>query len=359
MPNVTYIKFVRNFFNATNGQLPFAAVHKNISNAYPDNVILLIEEHNTSENDDIDGDGFHIRSTTSVTLMIMAWVIMIIGFTLCWCFQLFEKQKTKMQVRRSIRNLEVSNENQSSGTQVLESIEGSVGNVGVGVGVGVDGRRRCFIFDGRELDEQVNMDMEIENRGDVDRASDTLNPGDVMRRYDNMDVESLPSYTIVSGLPSYDDALDEFRKAGIILKPSIPVIKIFESDTKLPPPDDGDSLPEYSPPENTTACVCGGTGNGQIIELNPEHLKILSQKRLSLQISFNGGLGGGGNIRRNSRPRVDLCQQVGRNNMLRAQRDREMLTPEIHRSSSMTLDDERNIIDYRLRILEQHRGSIS
>ncbi|XP_055905951.1 protein commissureless 2 homolog isoform X2 [Eupeodes corollae] len=184
------------------------------------------------------------------------------------------------------------------------------------------------------------------------RTSDTLNPGDVIRRYD-MDVESLPSYTIVSGLPTYDDALEEFRKAGLILKPPIPVIKIFDSDTKDSPP--GDGLPEYTPPENTT-CVCGG-GTGQIIELNPEHLKILSQKRLSLQISFNAMPT---NIRRNSRPRVDLCQQVGRNNLLRAQRDRElMLTPEIHRSSSMTLDDERFMIEHRLRKLEQHRGSIS
>ncbi|XP_055854001.1 protein commissureless 2 homolog isoform X2 [Episyrphus balteatus] len=185
------------------------------------------------------------------------------------------------------------------------------------------------------------------------RTSDTLNPGDVIRRYD-MDVESLPSYTIVSGLPSYDDALDEFRKAGLILKPPIPVIKIFDSDTKDPPSIGEDGLPEYSPPENTTTCVCGN--GSQIIELNPEHLKILSQKRLSLQISFNGLPN---NIRRNSRPRVDLCQQVGRNNLLRAQRDRELLTPEIHRSSSMTLDDERNMIEHRLRKLEQHRGSIS
>ncbi|XP_055854000.1 uncharacterized protein LOC129917843 isoform X1 [Episyrphus balteatus] len=348
MPNVTYIKFVRNFFNATNGQLPFAAIHTNVSNAYPDNVILLIEEHNTGTNDD-DDDGFHMRSTTSVTLMIMAWVFMIIGFTLCWCFQLFEKQKSQMHERCSTRNgndweeSDHSNvhENHSNGTQALESIEEATN----------DGRRRCFVLDGEQFDDET--ETSLSNGGDVDRTSDTLNPGDVIRRYD-MDVESLPSYTIVSGLPSYDDALDEFRKAGLILKPPIPVIKIFDSDTKDPPSIGEDGLPEYSPPENTTTCVCGN--GSQIIELNPEHLKILSQKRLSLQISFNGLPN---NIRRNSRPRVDLCQQVGRNNLLRAQRDRELLTPEIHRSSSMTLDDERNMIEHRLRKLEQHRGSIS
>ncbi|XP_055905949.1 uncharacterized protein LOC129941363 isoform X1 [Eupeodes corollae] len=353
MPNVTYIKFIRNFFNATNGQLPFAAIHRNVSNAYPDNVILLIEEHNSETDDDDVDDGFHMRSTTSVTLMIMAWVLLIIGFTLCWCFQLFEKQKTQMQIRQQQRRsgsgaddygetenggggVSFVNVNQTrNGTQALESFEGN------------ERRRGCF---GSDQDgEQLNDEIESGNR---DRTSDTLNPGDVIRRYD-MDVESLPSYTIVSGLPTYDDALEEFRKAGLILKPPIPVIKIFDSDTKDSPP--GDGLPEYTPPENTT-CVCGG-GTGQIIELNPEHLKILSQKRLSLQISFNAMPT---NIRRNSRPRVDLCQQVGRNNLLRAQRDRElMLTPEIHRSSSMTLDDERFMIEHRLRKLEQHRGSIS
>lgn len=163
------------------------------------------------------------------------------------------------------------------------------------------------------------------------------------RRYD-IDIESLPSYTIVSGLPTYDDALEEFRKAGIILTPkksTVPIIKIFEADTNRELPDSTDNA----------SCVCGAGGNSPgIIELTPEQLQALSQKRLSLQISFTP------TSRRNSRPRVDLLKQVNRNNMLRSM-DPENTT-NLHRSSSALSLNDRMIFERRLRDLQQHRGSL-
>ncbi|XP_030372214.1 uncharacterized protein LOC115622419 [Scaptodrosophila lebanonensis] len=222
------------------------------------------------------------------------------------------------------------------------------------------------------------------------------------------EVESLPSYTIVSGLPTYDDALEEFRKAGIILTPAVvPVIKIFESAN-----DNGSKEPAvaYTLVEtgngpsadnadnislNSVSCSCGGGGGGggnsptnplptysaattavavaaagaphtsQVIELSPEHLAALSQKRLSLQISFNNS------VRRTERSGATL-----RNHLLRsravgntaglgpvptgnAARDSQAL-PSIHRSSStvsLSLTNEGQLLDQRLRHLH-HRGSL-
>ncbi|EDW70771.1 uncharacterized protein comm3 isoform X1 [Drosophila virilis] len=225
------------------------------------------------------------------------------------------------------------------------------------------------------------------------------------------EVESLPSYTIVSGLPTYDDALEEFRKAGIILTPAIvPVIKIFESLNNeaggAKEPAVAYTLVETSPNAaidanadtislNSITCSCGGSSptgslpsysaataaamaNGtllspQTIELSPDHLASLSQKRLSLQISFNNSL------RRRSRTTLH-------NHLLRSRavgntaglgpietataapaaasstaaarpRDSQVL-PSIHRSSStVSLSSERQLLDQRLRHLH-HRGSL-
>uniref|UniRef100_T1P7Q2 Phosphatidylglycerophosphatase A n=1 Tax=Musca domestica TaxID=7370 RepID=T1P7Q2_MUSDO len=199
----------------------------------------------------------------------------------------------------------------------------------------------------------------------------------------NYEVESLPSYTIVSGLPTYDDAIEEFRKAGIILTPPVPIIKIFESkDSKdilnieSGGGNDGDNISLNSTNNN---CTCGAnnnnnnnctsnnnisnistnnlllspTNNTQFIELTPEQLAHLSQKRLSLQIAFpQPPLAG--QFRRHSRPRIDM-----RNNLLRSRMGNipafEGL-PEIHRSAStFSLANERNI---NMALHMQHRGSL-
>ncbi|XP_068142085.1 uncharacterized protein comm3 [Drosophila tropicalis] len=234
------------------------------------------------------------------------------------------------------------------------------------------------------------------------------------------EAESLPSYTIVSGLPTYDDALEEFRKAGIILTPSVvPIIKIFEcqgnGDAGAKEPAVGYSLVETnantgdgngdnislssingtchcgnsSPTSATTtttlplpsysaalAAAAAAAAPPQVIELSPDHLASLSQKRLSLQISFNNS------VRRQSRSGSAL-----RNHLLRSravgntaglgpsstttttttlvtlasapnQTGRDVPLPTIHRSSStLSLSNERQLLDQRLRHLH-HRGSL-
>lgn len=255
----------------------------------------------------------------------------------------------------------------------------------------------------------------------TDRANHNEIPIEVCRHCPpDYEAESLPSYTIVSGLPTYDDALEEFRKAGIILTPAfVPVIKIFESVNN----ESGAKEPtvSYTLVENPAAsgsesngdnisltsitCNCGGGGNSpgitsnalpsysaataaaivaasptgtaltsQVIELSPDHLASLSQKRLSLQISFNNSL------RRRSRSRSTL-----RNHLLRSRAGNSVglgasidptvaagtttaaaaatpregpVLPPIHRSSStLSLSNERQLLDQRLRHLH-HRGSL-
>ncbi|XP_018788975.1 PREDICTED: uncharacterized protein LOC108968996 isoform X2 [Bactrocera latifrons] len=220
------------------------------------------------------------------------------------------------------------------------------------------------------------------------QQSDRTNPEplEICRHYPpNYEVESLPSYTIVSGLPTYDDALEEFRKAGIILAPPMPVVKIFEKD-----PAAADNASKENQIFNmesgvgtdndnvsvTSTCTCGAANNTnsnntnpiytvpsplapQVIELSPEQLAALSQKRLSLQITFNNS------VRRNSRPRgIDLYRQVNRNNLLRSQAVAAAAAardgfPQIHRSSStLTLSNEPNMLDRHLMQHLQHRGSL-
>lgn len=46
--------------------------------------------------------------------------------------------------------------------------------------------------------------------------------------------ESLPSYTIVTGLPSYDQAMEQFRKIRAMRRVSSPKLNIQE-DEQVPP----------------------------------------------------------------------------------------------------------------------------
>ncbi|XP_073842517.1 comm3 isoform X1 [Musca autumnalis] len=192
----------------------------------------------------------------------------------------------------------------------------------------------------------------------------------------NYEVESLPSYTIVSGLPTYDDAIEEFRKAGIILTPPIPIIKIFESkDSKdILNIESGNNEGDNVSLNSTNNCTCGAnsnnttitsnnnnllltptTNNTQFIELSPEQLSQLSQKRLSLQIAFPQVPQISGQFRRHSRPRIDM-----RNNLLRSRIGNVPAyegLPEIHRSSStFSLANEQRNINMALHM--QHRGSL-
>ncbi|KPU78419.1 LOW QUALITY PROTEIN: uncharacterized protein Dana_GF10388 [Drosophila ananassae] len=223
------------------------------------------------------------------------------------------------------------------------------------------------------------------------------------------EAESLPSYTIVSGLPTYDDALEEFRKAGIILTPAVvPIIKIFECndnggkepavgyslvETNVPGLDGGaadtvsiasttcncgnssptSSLPSYSA-ATAAAMAVAAAAPPQGSKLSPEHLASLSQKRLSLQISFNNS------VRRQSPSGAAL-----RNHLLRSRAVGNtagmgpleagsgtiavaavhgsggagaQILPALHRSSStLSLSNERQLLDQRLRHLH-HRGSL-
>ncbi|KAH8246176.1 hypothetical protein KR038_001826 [Drosophila bunnanda] len=218
------------------------------------------------------------------------------------------------------------------------------------------------------------------------------------------EAESLPSYTIVSGLPTYDDALEEFRKAGIILTPAVvPIIKIFECndngkeqavgyslvETNISAADGGDSvsmgsaaagcncgntspvstgsLPSYSA-ATAAAMAVAAAAPPQVIELSPEHLASLSQKRLSLQISFNNS------VRRQSPLRNHLLRSRAVGNTagmgpiegtspsgvvtVSAGGSASILPAPLHRSSStLSLSNERQLLDQRLRHLH-HRGSL-
>lgn len=90
----------------------------------------------------------------------------------------------------------------------------------------------------------------------------------------------------------------------------------------------------------------------QFIELSPEQLAALSKKRLSLQIAFPPAM------RRNSRPRVDM-----RNNLLRSRAvgntaGYDTNFPHIHRSSSsFSLANEGQNMQ-RMQQHLQHRGSL-
>ncbi|XP_005175860.1 uncharacterized protein LOC101893674 isoform X2 [Musca domestica] len=276
-----------------------------------------------------------------VSMMVLAWFLLIVGFSFCFC-------------------------NQCGRTGCLLF------------------RLSCCGLQGVHS-EQGDFDSDsITTVGTVRDRTNNAEPVELCRNCPpNYEVESLPSYTIVSGLPTYDDAIEEFRKAGIILTPPVPIIKIFESkDSKdilnieSGGGNDGDNISLNSTNNN---CTCGANNNNnnnctsnnnisnistnnlllspnnntQFIELTPEQLAHLSQKRLSLQIAFpQPPLAG--QFRRHSRPRIDM-----RNNLLRSRMGNipafEGL-PEIHRSAStFSLANERNI---NMALHMQHRGSL-
>ncbi|XP_030570895.1 uncharacterized protein LOC115769969 isoform X2 [Drosophila novamexicana] len=334
------------------------SIGNNNSNHSSDNILVLYEEENYS-----------YRSTSTIVLMVAAWILLILGFVFCCCAECFGVSVWRGKKRASI---------------TLSGAESGAASA-----------------TGNELSD---LHADRANHGDT-----TI---EVCRHCPpEYEVESLPSYTIVSGLPTYDDALEEFRKAGIILTPAmVPVIKIFESLNNeaggAKEPAVAYTLVETSPSAaidanadtislNSITCSCGGSSptgslpsysaataaamaNGallspQTIELSPDHLASLSQKRLSLQISFNNSL------RRRSRTTLH-------NHLLRSRavgntaglgpietataapaaasstaaarpRDSQVL-PSIHRSSStVSLSSERQLLDQRLRHLH-HRGSL-
>lgn len=47
--------------------------------------------------------------------------------------------------------------------------------------------------------------------------------------------ESLPSYTIVTGLPSYDQAMEQFRQLRTIRRASSPKLSGIEENENIPP----------------------------------------------------------------------------------------------------------------------------
>uniref|UniRef100_A0A6P4EIQ4 Uncharacterized protein LOC108043795 n=1 Tax=Drosophila rhopaloa TaxID=1041015 RepID=A0A6P4EIQ4_DRORH len=237
----------------------------------------------------------------------------------------------------------------------------------------------------------------------ADRANHSDPTIEICRRCPpDYEAESLPSYTIVSGLPTYDDALEEFRKAGIILTPAVvPIIKIFECnengkeqavgyslvETNIPSGDGGAdnisiasttcncgnssptaSLPSYSA-ATAAALAAAAAAPPQVIELSPEHLASLSQKRLSLQISFNNS------VRRQSPLRNHLLRSRAVGNTAGVGPSEAVgpvavhgsgghgghgaaVLPILHRSTStISLSNERQLLDQRLRHLH-HRGSL-
>ncbi|XP_034483507.1 probable serine/threonine-protein kinase roco8 isoform X2 [Drosophila innubila] len=330
-------------------------------------------------------DNYSYRSTSTIVLMVAAWILLILGFVFCCCAECFG-----ISVWRGKKRASISLSGAESGSASTTTVNGD----------------------------------ELSDLHAADRANHSDANIEVCRHCPpDYEAESLPSYTIVSGLPTYDDALEEFRKAGIILTPAIvPVIKIFENVSSdavgAKEPTVAYSLVETTAGTGNDAngdnisltsitCNCGGNGgisptnnttlpsysaataaamvaataagtplNSQVIELSPEHLASLSQKRLSLQISFNNSL------RRRSRSRSTLRNQLLRTCAVRnsvglgpidatvaataaaattaipAQPRGNPLLPPIHRSSStISLSNERQLLDQRLRHLH-HRGSL-
>jgi len=128
------------------------------------------------------------------------------------------------------------------------------------------------------------------------------------------------------------------------------------------------SLPSYSA-ATAAALAVAAAAPPQVIELSPEHLASLSQKRLSLQISFNNS------VRRQSPLRNHLLRSRAVGNsagMVPSEGPTAVhgsgghgghgggvtILPVLHRSTStISLSNERQLLDQRLRHLH-HRGSL-
>ncbi|XP_017086282.1 uncharacterized protein LOC108118217 isoform X2 [Drosophila eugracilis] len=317
------------------------ATHANLT---AESVLVLIGEEN-----------YGYRSTSTIVLMVSAWILLILGFVFCCCAEC-----CGVSVWR--------------GKKTRSSIDGlnQVEQGGRGSGSG-------------------------STTHDTDRANHSDPTIEICRRCPpDYEAESLPSYTIVSGLPTYDDALEEFRKAGIILTPAVvPIIKIFECNETGKEQAVGYSLVETNISNadagadnvsiaSIATCSCGNSSPTsslpsysaataaaappQVIELSPEHLASLSQKRLSLQISFNNS------VRRQSPLRNHLLRSRAVGNTAGLGPSEAMgpvgvhgsgshgngatILPVLHRSSStISLSNERQLLDQRLRHLH-HRGSL-
>lgn len=134
------------------------------------------------------------------------------------------------------------------------------------------------------------------------------------------------------------------------------------------------SLPSYSA-ATAAAMAVAASAPPQVIELSPDHLASLSQKRLSLQISFNNS------VRRQSPLRNHLLRSRAVGNTAgmgpidgatpggvvtvsaghgsgSGAGSAAILPAPLHRSSStISLSNERQLLDQRLRHLH-HRGSL-
>ncbi|XP_033161014.1 uncharacterized protein LOC117141607 isoform X2 [Drosophila mauritiana] len=328
------------------------ATHANLT---AERVLVLIGEENHS-----------YRSTSTIVLMVSAWILLILGFVFCCCAECCGVSVWRGKKTRS--SIDIDGLNQAE--------QGGNGN-------GSASARDAT----------------------ADRANHSDPTIEICRRCPpDYEAESLPSYTIVSGLPTYDDALEEFRKAGIILTPAVvPIIKIFECNETGKEQAVGYSLVETNiasadaAADNvslaSTTCNCGNSSptsslpsysaataavmaaaaaaTPQVIELSPEHLASLSQKRLSLQISFNNS------VRRQSPLRNHLLRSRAVGNTAGVGPSEAAgpaihgsgahgvhggggatIMPILHRSSStISLSHERQLLDQRLRHLH-HRGSL-
>ncbi|XP_017053372.1 uncharacterized protein LOC108096337 isoform X2 [Drosophila ficusphila] len=315
----------------------------------------------------IGDETYSNRSTSTIVLMVSAWILLILGFVFCCCAECCGVSVWRGKKTRSTGD----NQNQVE--------RGGGGGSGSGTA-----------HDATAADRANHSDPTIE----------------ICRRCPpDYEAESLPSYTIVSGLPTYDDALEEFRKAGIILTPAVvPIIKIFECnesngkeqavgyslvETNIASADAGadnvslasttcncgnasptSSLPSYSA-ATAAAMAVAAAAPPQVIELSPEHLASLSQKRLSLQISFNNS------VRRQSPLRNHLLRSRAVGNtagigpldtaspVVQVSGGHgghgggvTILPAPLHRSTStISLSNERQLLDQRLRHLH-HRGSL-
>ncbi|XP_016926704.4 uncharacterized protein comm3 isoform X2 [Drosophila suzukii] len=324
-----------------------SATHANLT---AESVLVLLGEENYS-----------YRSTSTIVLMVSAWILLILGFVFCCCAE-------------------------CCGVSVWR------------------GKKTRSSVEGLNQVEQGGSGSATAHDATADRANHSDPTIEICRRCPpDYEAESLPSYTIVSGLPTYDDALEEFRKAGIILTPAVvPIIKIFECnetgkeqavgyslvETNASGGGDGgadnvsiasttcncgnssptSSLPSYSA-ATAAALAVAAAAPPQVIELSPEHLASLSQKRLSLQISFNNS------VRRQSPLRNHLLRSRAVGNsagMVPSEGPTAVhgsgghgghgggvtILPVLHRSTStISLSNERQLLDQRLRHLH-HRGSL-
>lgn len=70
--------------------------------------------------------------------------------------------------------------------------------------------------------------------------------------------ESLPSYTIVTGLPSYDQAMEQFRQMRALRKASWPKMSITENDDQ--------QQTTYSPSNNNNRLTFARLSLGEILQ---------------------------------------------------------------------------------------------